>query len=136
MKESNCTHCGQNISYGGSRPKKWCSEKCRQTYKYKNDPKYAQRNTYERQRSVSISRKLDAIRIKGGCCQRCGQSHPAALCFHHTNPEDKAFTLDGRVFGNLKWEKLLTELDKCELLCLNCHYIHHYGYKWSNTNNN
>jgi hypothetical protein len=65
--------------------------------------------------------KLRAIEYKGGQCIRCGYSKsPAALEFHHRDPAQKEFGIAGA--GNcVAWEKLRSELDKCDLLCANCH---------------
>lgn len=60
----------------------------------------------------------------------CGESRPAALCFHHTDPTLKEMKLDGRTFANLSYDKVLLELDKCELLCHNCHQVLHNGPGW------
>lgn len=69
-------------------------------------------------------KKLKAIKYKGGECTRCGYSeHPAALQFHHSNPDNKEY-----MWTKLRlksWQKITKELDKCELLCANCHSIEH-----------
>jgi len=132
MKKSQCLQCGAELISKGSRPKKWCNHKCRGQFRYENDVVYQQRNTYEEQIKRSRSRKLYAIKLKGGKCSRCGQRHPAALCFHHVDPKTKNFNIDGRTFGNTKWEKIEKELCKCELLCFNCHQILHFGDYWDN----
>lgn len=130
MKTSKCLNCASEIVYTGSRPKKWCNLKCRNAYRYRNEIRYKQRNTYEEQSKRGKQRKIKAIKIKGGACNRCGQTHPAALCFHHVDPSTKKFQLDGRIFGNLSWASIEMELVKCELLCLNCHNIEHNGSYW------
>lgn len=58
---------------------------------------------------------------KGGACQRCGyDKYIGALDFHHRDPTQKDFTVSHR--KNHKWSKSLEkELDKCDLLCANCH---------------
>ena len=54
----------------------------------------------------------------------CGWTgNQAALQFHHTNPQKKDFII-GNV-ANRNWEIIKTELDKCILLCANCHSIRH-----------
>lgn len=65
--------------------------------------------------------KAMAIEYKGGSCIHCGYNKcPDALEFHHMNPAQKDFTLSGN--GHCKsWEKVKAELDKCILLCANCH---------------
>lgn len=67
--------------------------------------------------------KLKAIQYKGGKCQSCGYSKsPAALTFHHRDPNEKDFGISGQTKN---WEKLKPELDKTDLLCHNCHSEEH-----------
>lgn len=84
-------------------------------------------NNYESQKLRGIKRKYEAILARGGKCERCGYNkNIAALEFHHKNPEEKEFQIDGRAFSNYNLEKLEIELNKCELLCSNCHKEYHY----------
>lgn len=59
-------------------------------------------------------------------CERCGFSHPAVLDFHHKNPMEKDMDVSKAVGKNWKEERFLAEIAKCEVLCANCHRIHHY----------
>lgn len=69
--------------------------------------------------------KLKAIEYKGGKCIDCGYNkHPAALCFHHTGLKTDSIN---NLIKNGFNEKVREELDKCVLLCHNCHDIRHYG---------
>lgn len=62
------------------------------------------------------------VEYLGGKCQECGYSgHRAALQFHHIEPGTKSFTIGSKV--TIAWKKLVPELDKCILLCANCHAI-------------
>jgi len=65
--------------------------------------------------------KLMAVSYKGGCCQECGY-HKCndALEFHHLDPTQKDFEISGRGMSR-SWEKVEKELDKCVMLCANCH---------------
>ena len=65
--------------------------------------------------------KLLSLEYKGGCCEKCGYNKCIeALEFHHINPEVKDFEVSGN--GHCKsWETIKKELDKCLLLCANCH---------------
>jgi hypothetical protein len=64
--------------------------------------------------------KAQAIAHKGGRCQRCGYNRcDGALEFHHRDPAEKDFSL-GHV-GTTTFEKIKAELEKCDLLCANCH---------------
>jgi len=63
--------------------------------------------------------KLLAIQYKGGKCQICGYNkYPGALDLHHIG--QKSFGIADR--GHTKsWERIKQELDKCVLVCANCH---------------
>lgn len=82
-------------------------------------------NDYIAQQKRAKRRKAELIALKGGKCSVCGYSrNTAALCFHHLR--DKKFGIDSRHISNTTWEKLLAELEKCILVCHNCHAeIHH-----------
>ena len=65
--------------------------------------------------------KAMALEYKGGRCEMCGYSRCSeALEFHHEDPEAKEFALGHRGLTR-SWEKIKQELDKCQLLCANCH---------------
>jgi hypothetical protein len=60
------------------------------------------------------------VRYKGGKCQLCGYNKCLrALDFHHADPKEKDFQFGAN--HNFSWERLRQELDKCILVCRNCH---------------
>lgn len=62
-----------------------------------------------------------SIEYKGGCCEKCGYNKcNRALEFHHINPEEKDFGIASNGYTR-SWEKVKEELDKCILVCSNCH---------------
>ncbi|MFA5558900.1 MAG: hypothetical protein WDA59_05520 [Methanofastidiosum sp.] len=68
--------------------------------------------------------KLAAIAYLGGKCERCGWEGPVAgYTFHHKDPTQKEFNIS--MVANKSWLVIKEELDKCELLCQNCHHIEH-----------
>ena len=58
-------------------------------------------------------------------CNRCGESHPACLQFHHADPTVKETSIAEAVRRGFSIRRLEAELDKCEVLCANCHAKHH-----------
>ena len=79
-------------------------------------------NSWQRQSERAEKLKLELIELKGGKCLKCGYSkNYAALCFHYRDPLQKSISLDKRSLGNTKLEKIMLELNKCDLLCANCH---------------
>jgi hypothetical protein len=68
------------------------------------------------------SRKLDLVLLKGGKCQQCGYDKCLdALVFHHRDSSSKTFGLSREYIWKVSWDKLVTEAEKCDLLCCNCH---------------
>jgi hypothetical protein len=79
-------------------------------------------NDYKKQKERALSRKMELISIKGGKCEICGyDKNIAALEFHHINPEEKELPLDSRHLSNTSTVKIMEELEKCVLVCANCH---------------
>ena len=59
--------------------------------------------------------------LKG--CETCGfRGHPQALTFDHIDPSTKSFSVAN--YGACSWKALLDEIEKCRVLCANCHNIH------------
>lgn len=68
--------------------------------------------------------KQKYIEYKGGKCEKCGyNSCNEALEFHHIEPLEKDLTFKSLRYWGL--EKAKKELDKCMLLCSNCHREKH-----------
>ena len=65
--------------------------------------------------------KFLALEYKGGKCELCGYNrHFGALELHHIDKKDKSFGIGEKGYTR-SWEKVRAELDKCALLCANCH---------------
>jgi len=69
--------------------------------------------------------KAKAVKYLGGQCVDCHfVGHPVAFDFDHRDPSQKEFKISGKYI--LRWKELRKELDKCNLMCSNCHRIRHY----------
>jgi hypothetical protein len=79
---------------------------------------------YVRSRESRIKAWLRDYKQSIGC-EDCGETHPACLEFHHTDPSEKKFSI-GRVRDYLSVRLLKTEIAKCRLLCANCHRKRHW----------
>jgi hypothetical protein len=114
MKTKTCSKCKEEKStndfYGRRKTNlhSWCKV-CNKAL------------TLERQRNF----KRMAVEYKGGECQDCGIiDHQAIYDFHHLTPEEKDFNISK--FRATSWcDKIEEELDKCVLLCANCHRKRH-----------
>ena len=85
-------------------------------------PKSSYENLKNRRKRI----KEELLEYKGGKCQLCGyQKCSSALDFHHLNPEEKDFSLSTTSsYKNI--DKMKQEVDKCILVCANCHREIHY----------
>lgn len=79
----------------------------------------------EKQKQDKRNRKLKAIQYLGGKCFKCdGQFHPAIYEFHHTDPSTKE--KDPSKLLDHSWKRVTEELNKCILVCANCHRLIHH----------
>ncbi len=100
---------------------KECHKERQQLFRRVNKDHYNKQGTDRR-----TEQKLRAINLLGGKCYDCGISYPPCVYdFHHTNPLEK----DGFVgsFLHRSWDKVIDEINKCVLLCSNCHRLRHMG---------
>lgn len=83
-------------------------------------------------RSEAVQRRRDklkqmSVEYKGGCCANCGYSRCIkALEFHHIDESKKDFGISHKGYTR-SWERVKLELDKCIILCANCHREIHEG---------
>lgn len=82
--------------------------------------RYSMNKNSEKVIRYRIRLKQRLIEYKGGKCSRCGYNKdcPPAYDFHHRNPKEKDFQISGSCIG---LEKMKKEVDKCDLVCRNCH---------------
>ena len=105
-----CTYCGVKLT--DDNWSKWSgASRCLKCYnEYKITRKYAHKDR--------------AIEYLGGKCSNCDGVFPRVVYdFHHLDPTQKEFKVNQIVQRH--WKGLKIELDKCTLLCANCHRIEH-----------
>jgi len=71
------------------------------------------------------AKRIKAILFKGGKCELCGKDDIFILEFHH-NKKDKEYEIGDGINKNIQWCKIEKEIQKCRLLCSNCHSEMHY----------
>lgn len=103
-------HLCDNELYG--RQTVFCSKVCKNKF-------------YVKKRRKNL--KIEAVDYKGGKCECCGyNSCIDALEFHHLDPSEKDFGISKN--GDTRsWIRVKEELDKCILVCSNCHREIHAG---------
>ena len=82
---------------------------------------------------LKVRKITDDYKMERGC-KVCGYNkHPAALHFHHRRSEEKLFEVSqwrSRVYA---LDTLLTEMNKCDVICANCHAELHSSIKKNET---
>lgn len=58
-------------------------------------------------------------------CKKCGENHPATIDFHHK--KDKENQVAQMVHWGYSIDKIKNEIEKCQVLCANCHRKVHYN---------
>ena len=118
MKKKLCDYCGifypeDSFGVAVTTPTKvYRRRKCRNCYKLTKQAliqkHYLWLNEYKRKQG----------------CSRCGITDPRVLDFHHKMGEDKLFTISSvrRDVGSYRLKK---EIEKCAVVCANCHRILH-----------
>jgi hypothetical protein len=135
----NCTKCGRDIE--STTPKEmqgYNKPKRKRTQCYICSPYYNKKSNKTPEEIEEMKAKsVDAVRkrrlkikqmavdYKGGKCEKCGYDKCIdALEFHHLNESEKEFGI-GEKGHTRSWEDIKKELDKCVLLCANCHREEH-----------
>jgi len=64
---------------------------------------------------------------QGQTCINCGFNDPRALVYHHRDPTQKDKDVWHMMQHGYGLQRIKREIDKCDLLCANCHLIEHYN---------
>ena len=69
--------------------------------------------------------QLNTYKSEKGC-EKCGDTRPYVLDFHHRDKDLKEFTISNRMRASFDNASLQEEISKCLILCSNCHREFHY----------
>ena len=78
-------------------------------------------NSIERAR---YQKKKAYVNEQKQVCAKCGETRTYVLDFHHRDKNEKDFTIGTFKKGSL--ELVQSEIDKCVVLCANCHREFHF----------
>lgn len=113
MEHKVCTQCGinqplTNYYKNGNRLGSCCKDCHKKNIKQVYDDKVNKVNQYKADHG----------------CKRCGETRYWVLDFHHPDPNEKEFNISDGIRN--KFETILPEIQKCDVLCSNCHRDWHY----------
>ena len=140
--EIKCDYCGRPTLWVGGRPRKYCSKRCYPRNRLQFGPpkrlatkltpdELKRRSNEKSRRGQKLKREhqhelVRAKRLERGSCLDCGLTvtDKTMVCFawDHRDPAAKSFTISQRV-GRGSDQELLDEIEKCDLVCHNCHAI-------------
>ncbi len=121
LKSKVCIFCNKKFKTSNNL-KIFCSEKCEQTQSRIRNKEKGALNFKKRRQEM----KRRCINYMGGKCEICGYNkHLCALDFHHKTPKEKDKEIT-KLIRNGNWKKIKKELNKCMLLCSNCHRELHF----------
>jgi hypothetical protein len=85
---------------------------------YRENKEYYLAAAKERKRNTLIAIR-EYKRAKG--CSRCVETDPRCLDFHHLDSKTKEFSISNAFRMGYSLERIFLEIEKCILLCANCH---------------
>jgi hypothetical protein len=122
-----CEYCGntsfQQLSHIKSGKGKYCSRSCAMTsinreQTGEDNPRYLGKQDF-----------VEKVK-ENGECNICGEERAAALCFHHKEPESKELAVSRMSQSSgYSLQEVKEEVEKCELICFNCHEVHYSSTK-------
>lgn len=133
-----CKHCGKdkneeefafrNKAKGVRRSIcKECQRK-RDNFYYNNSNKRKEYVKGGRKKDRERAKEFIANVKKNSTCKNCGDTRWYVLDFHHRNDSEKSFNISrGHTKG---FSTLQKEIDKCDILCSNCHRELHFNMAW------
>ena len=92
-----------------------------QRWYYKNRAERIERKDRRRER---LRRRLYTYKDEQCECERCGEDRPPCLDFHHS--DEKSSTVSEMVNDGYSWPNIRDEIDRCIVLCANCHRLVHH----------
>jgi len=141
IKTGQCKDCGCAIHKKSARCRA-CNMKITTTFSVSNKPMFAvgmtgaERMTRWRAINPELAKfrsnqwkakqrkKVATYKASIGCA-KCGIKDHRVLDLHHRNGEDKDMAVSA-MLSKKSWDAVKAEMEKCEVLCANCHRIAHY----------
>lgn len=91
---------------------------------YRKNLEYSRERKERRRRE--LTRWLYEYKRDECACERCGETHPGCLEFHHLNSDEKQYGVSEMANRGHAIENILEEIDECVVLCTNCHRKEHW----------
>ena len=118
METKICTKCGKElpIDQFNWRDKKAGTRRSECKYCHSS---FMKQKYQEKRQTIEV--------LKSECsCAKCGDTRGYVLDYHHIDPTQKEEKISRMISNNYTLDKVKQEIDKCIVLCANCHREFHY----------
>ena len=136
---TNCKNCNKQLTnHGSGRPRRFCNKRCSLDLRKKN---YVSKGPRTGRTAINLStteahKLVNDAKIKFGKCVLhslynngddyvCTPDRLRAFCWDHIDRKTKISTI-ARMIGGSTRQELIDEINKCWLVCANCHQIKTY----------
>ncbi len=82
-------------------------------------------STASRPRRIENRYWVLGVKAQSSGCSKCDMTDPHCLDFHHRDETKKSGTVSELINCDVPKQELKVEIEKCEILCANCHRIEH-----------
>lgn len=121
-KELNEFHVSSRMSDGHASACKQCAHKATMAARGKKPDHYRKTS---KELSDSYREEFQKWKSMQKCC-KCGETEGCCLDLHHIDPDQKDVAVS-TVAHRWTWSKLQIEIQKCVVVCRNCHAKIHAG---------
>jgi hypothetical protein len=131
MEERICNDCKTKYTHYGQKTAKCrtCKRKYdREFHKKRSKDKKKHKLKLAKKRIIENRKKLYSFYLSNPCTI-CSESRVACLQLDHLNTKDKYKNIANMM--DYSWTKIEIEINKCRVLCANCHSVHtaeQFGY--------
>lgn len=127
METKTCSSCNEEKTLDkfskGRKCKKCYNEWHNNYYHTKNKQKHIDTIKEQNKNNKMANRVKFLDFMKGKCCAHCGEDDIVVLEFDHIDPSTKKNTVSNLLGQGsyTPWKTIKEEIDKCQILCANCH---------------
>jgi hypothetical protein len=104
----------------------WCktcfSEYHRERYKDSGDGLKKRLKSQQKSRRAVQEQKIVNY-LKDNPCVKCGEANILKLDFDHIKQSEKEFEIMWAIMNTWGWDRIESEIKKCQILCANCHRV-------------
>jgi hypothetical protein len=114
-------HNEEKVRYGGAWKCMSCNREHQRRWRSANGDLHRERLRVSRNKRNDASARFVFDFLMEHPCVGCGESDPIVLQFDHRDPTTKANAISNMVNLGCSEQQLKEEMDKCDVLCANCH---------------